>query len=103
MAFMSYAAKASLGFDFDTHGHNGYSKAGAGQLIDKITQLGGDERNLNQGLDMTSYVLSVRAGAREGARKVCVMCTFLTCSSPYYSYQLPHCRFHPIIIGLICL
>ena len=82
MAFMSYAAKASLGFDFDTHGHNGYSKAGAGQLIDNITQLGGDERNLNQGLDMTSYVLSVRAGAREGARKVCAMCTFLTCSSP---------------------
>lgn len=71
VGFISYAAKASLGFDFNTHGGNGYSKAGAGQLIDTITQLGGDETNVNQGLDMAGYMFSTRAGSRDGARKVC--------------------------------
>lgn len=76
VGFMSYAAKASLGFDFNTHGKRGYSKAGAGQLIDAIQQLGGDERNINQGLDMAAYMFSSRAGARDDARKVCedVLC-----------------------------
>lgn len=70
VAFMSYAEKASLGFDFSTHGLNGYSKTGARQLIDGIIQLGGDQRNINEGLDLTGYVFQVRAGAREEARKV---------------------------------
>lgn len=74
VAFMSYAAKASLGFDFYTHSLQGYTKAGAAQLIDKIKQLGGDERSVNQGLDMAGYMFHIRAGARDDARKVCDNC-----------------------------
>ena len=68
---MSFAAKASLGFDFNAHGNHGYNKVGAGQLIDAIAQLGGDERNINQGLNMAGYMFSPRAGARDESRKVC--------------------------------
>ena len=71
VGFMSYAANATLGFDFNAHGGSGYSKAGAGQLIDAITQLGGEERNVNQGLVMAGHMFSTRAGSRDGARKVC--------------------------------
>lgn len=70
MGFISYGAKASLGFDFRGHGNAGYTKVGAAQLIDAIAQLGGEERNINEGLDMAGYMFSSRAGARDNARKV---------------------------------
>lgn len=70
VGFISYASTASLGFDFRGHGNAGYSKSGAAQLIDAIDQLGGDERNINQGLDMATYMFSTRAGARDNVRKV---------------------------------
>ena len=71
VAFMSYATTASLGFNFSTHGRNGYRKAAAIQLIDEIEQLGENTRDLNQGLDMAGYIFHIRAGARDEARKVC--------------------------------
>lgn len=71
VGFISYGAEATLGFDFRGHGNAGYSKAAAAQLIDAIVQLGGGERNINEGLDMAEYMFSTRAGARDNARKVC--------------------------------
>lgn len=71
MGFISYGTKASLGFDFLGHGNAGYTKVGAAQLIDAIGQLGGENRNINEGLDMAEYMFSSRAGARDDARKVC--------------------------------
>lgn len=71
VGFISYGAEATLGFDFRGHGNAGYSKAAAVQLIDAIVQLGGGERNINEGLDMAEYMFSTRAGARDNARKVC--------------------------------
>lgn len=70
VGFISYASKASLGFDFRGHGNVGYTKSGAAKLIDAIEQLGGDERVINQGLDMATYMFSARAGARDNSRKV---------------------------------
>ncbi|KAJ7381084.1 Cartilage matrix protein, partial [Desmophyllum pertusum] len=69
VGFILYGAKATLGFDFRGHGNAGYTKAGAKQLIDAIEQLGGEERNINEGLDMAGYMFSTRAGARDDARK----------------------------------
>ena len=71
VAFMSYASKASLGFDFSTHGSNGHSKSAAAQLISGIKQLVGDRRDVNQGFDMAGYIFRAKAGARDEARKVC--------------------------------
>ena len=71
VGFISYGAEATLGFDFRGHGNAGYTKAAAAQLIDAIVQLGGEERNINEGLDMAEYMFSTRAGSRDDARKVC--------------------------------
>ncbi|XP_022806051.1 uncharacterized protein LOC111343164 [Stylophora pistillata] len=73
VGFISYASKASLGFDFRGHGNVGYTKSGATQLIDAITQLGGDDRVINQGLDMATYMFSPRAGARDKSRKILIV------------------------------
>lgn len=70
VGFISYSTKATLGFDFRGHGNAGYTKAGAAQLIDSIDQQGGEERNINEGLDMAEYMFSSRAGGRDDARKV---------------------------------
>ena len=71
VGFISYGAEATLGFDFRGHGNAGYTKAAAAQLIDAIIQLGGEEKNINEGLDMAEYMFSTRAGSRDDARKVC--------------------------------
>ena len=71
VGFISYGVVGSLDFDFRGHGNAGYTKAAAGQLIDAIVQLSGDERNINEGLDMAEYMFSTRAGGRDDARKVC--------------------------------
>ena len=70
MAFISYSSQAVLGFDFLGHGKVGFNKEGVQQLIDEMNQLGGNDRNINKGLEMAGDLFSSRGGARNDARRV---------------------------------